>query len=109
MTTLLKGHKARIEQQIERQSSLIRSGDNMLRNAANELKHERLDSARVSISGARSAFSRASGESNAVSVFFMSDQAPAWLARHPTIPIVGVIGWRREGGALHVDRPFAVR
>ena len=107
MTTLLKGHKARIEQQIERQSSLIRSGDNMLRNAAYELKHERLDSARVSISGARSAFSRASGESNAVSVFFMSD--PAWLARHPTIPSVGIIGWRREGGALDVDRPFAVR
>jgi len=65
---VLQSHKSRVEQQIERQTDLIRSGEKMLRTAANEMNNEHFEHARVSLSAARSAFTRASASDRLLQV-----------------------------------------
>ena len=56
----LSREKANMEQQIARQNEIIGTGDKMLQRAQRELSAGRIEQARVSIAGARSAFTRAS-------------------------------------------------
>ena len=63
MQQVLKSHRAHLQVQIARQTDLIKTGEKMLAFATREISLERFEHARVSLSGARSAFTRASGKS----------------------------------------------
>ena len=61
---VLASHRVHLQQQIVRQTDLIKTGEKMLAYATREIALEHFEHARVSLSGARSAFTRASAKSN---------------------------------------------
>ncbi|EKX54032.1 hypothetical protein GUITHDRAFT_132448 [Guillardia theta CCMP2712] len=77
VVTLLLSYREKLLRQIDKQEEWSRKGDRMLSEAYKDMTQHRFDQARVSLAGARSAFSRAAATKKLVQV----DAGEATLSR----------------------------